>query len=252
MRIHSFIVLLCGLTAASLAQAQHETGADVFGGEQAFQNLCANCHGAAGNLVAGVDLGHGVFRQPYTDLQLQEIILKGIPGKPMPPNPTMSTEQATQIVAYLRSRGTQADAAAGGDVARGAALFSGKGDCLSCHRLNGEGARIGPALDTIGALRTSVQLAAALLDPDTEVQPNQRYFSVETKRGEKITGRLLNQDVFSVQLLDDKEQLRSLQKTDLQSYGFAPSPMPSLRGKFSEQEVTDLVQYLVSLRGAEK
>ncbi|MES2606873.1 MAG: c-type cytochrome [Pseudomonadota bacterium] len=252
MRIHSLFALLLGLAASGSAFAQHETGADVFGGEQAFQSLCANCHGAAGNLIAGVDLGHGVFRQPYTDAQLQEIILKGIPGKAMPANPTMSTEQAVQIVAYLRSRGTQVDASANGDATRGAALFAGKGECLGCHRLNGEGSRMGPALDAIGALRTSVELTASLLDPDAVVQPNHRYYSVTTKSGDRINGRLMNQDVFSIQLLDDKEQLRSLQKADLQSHGFAPSPMPSLRSSFSEQEVADLVQYLVSLRGEQQ
>lgn len=249
MRIQSLITLLCGLAAASAVQAQHETGADVLAGEQAFQSICANCHGAAGNLIAGIDLGHARFRQPYTDDQLTNIILKGIDGKPMPPNPTMSAEQAQQLVAYLRSRALVPDAAAGGDAARGKALFTGKGECLSCHRVNGEGSRIGPELSDIGVLRNSNALATSLLDPNAEIQPKNRYYAVVTRSGERIEGRLLNQDAFSVQLLDTKEQLRSFQKDALQSHGFATSPMPSLQGKFSEQEIADLVQYLVSLRG---
>ena len=238
---------LLGLHA--FAFAQHETGADILAGEQAFQSICANCHGAAGNLVAGIDLGHARFRQNYSDEQLQAIILKGIEGKPMPANPTMKPEQAQQLVAYLRSRAQVADAALGGDAARGKALFAGKGKCFDCHRIGMQGSRLGTDLTSIGVLRPSQQLMSSLLDPDKEVQPNSRYYQATTKRGEKIEGRLLNQDAFSVQLLDSKEQLRSLQKNDLSQFGFAPSPMPSLQGKFNEQELKDLVQYLVSLRG---
>jgi putative heme-binding domain-containing protein len=249
MRIQSIIVLLCGLAAAGIAQAQHETGADVLAGEQAFQSICANCHGAAGNLIAGIDLGHARFRQPYTDEQLTGIILKGIEGKPMPPNPTMSAAQAQQLVAYLRSRALVPDAAAGGDAVRGKALFNGKGECLGCHRVNGEGSRLGPDLSDIGVLRNSNALATSLLDPNAEVQPKNRYYSVVTTKGERVEGRLLNQDAFTVQLLDTSEQLRSFQREALQSAGFLPSPMSSLKDKFSEQELADLVQYLVSLRG---
>jgi putative heme-binding domain-containing protein len=232
-----------------MAFAQHETGADVLSGKQAFQNYCANCHGVAGNQIAGVDLGHGTFRQPYSDAELAAIIMNGIPGKPMPATPGMTSVQAEQVVAYLRSRATQLDAAAGGDAARGADLFAGKGECFSCHRIAGKGSRLGPELDRIGLLRTSAELAASLLDPNQQVQPNQRFYSVVTKDGQQISGRLLNHDAFSVQMLDTDEQLRSFMKTDLQQQSFAPSPMPSLRDQLSEQELADIVQYLVSLRG---
>lgn len=237
------------LTASSIIFAQHETGADVLSGEQAFQNYCANCHGVAGNQIAGVDLGHGTFRQPYTDADLVAIIMNGIPGKPMPATPGMNSVQAEQVVAYLRSRATQQDAAEGGDAARGAGLFAGKGECYSCHRIAGQGSRLGPELDRIGLLRTSAELAASLLDPGQQVQPNQRFYTVVTKAGQQVTGRLLNHDAFSVQMLDTGEQLRSFMKADLQQQGFAPTPMPSLRDVFSEQELADIVQYLVSLRG---
>ena len=106
---------LASLLAFPLASlAQHETGADLFSGEQVFQNLCANCHGLDGALVPNVDLGHGVFRQPYTDAQLVAIILKGIQNTPMPPNPTMSEQQAQLVVDYLRSRAIDSSSALAG------------------------------------------------------------------------------------------------------------------------------------------
>ncbi len=176
--------------------------------------------------------------------------MKGIPGTPMPATPNMTEAQAVQIVAYLRSRALAKDAAVGGDAARGKSLFAGKGECFSCHRVNGEGSRLGPDLSRIGRLRNSGQLATSLLYPDGEVQPGNRSYGVTTREGERVTGRLLNHDAYTVQLLDGKEQLRSFARTDLVSAGFVPSPMPSLRGRFNDGEIADLVQYMTSLRGA--
>jgi putative heme-binding domain-containing protein len=252
MRASPFLaLLLLLLPGGRLAVAQHETGADVFGGEQAFQSFCASCHGRAGNQIANVDLGHGVFRKPYADDELLDIVIKGIPGTAMPASPGMSREQATQIVAYLRSRAIAPDAGAGGDPARGAALFAGKGQCFACHRIDGRGSRLGPQLGSIGRVRTSDQLAASLLDPDGEVQPGNRSFSVTTRQGRRVDGRLLNHDAYTVQLLDSEEQLRSFSKADLVEARFMPSPMPSVRGILDDGELADLVQYLVSLRGRE-
>jgi cytochrome c oxidase cbb3-type subunit III len=246
------LALLCLLATPRLAQAQHETGADVFTGEKAYQTYCANCHGAAGNQIANVDIGRGVFRRPYSDEDLVGIVMRGIPGTPMPATPNMTREQADQIVGYLRSRAQAKDVTAGGDAARGRALLAGDGQCLTCHRVQGEGSRRGPDLTRIGAQRTPEQLARALLDPDAEVQPANRTYHVELRNGRAATGRLLNQDAYSVQLLTDEEELRSFQKSDLARHGFVPSPMPSMRGRWNDQQLADVVSYLVSLRGSQR
>ena len=79
--------------------------------------------------------------------------------------------------------------------------------------------------------------------------PTNRFYRVVTRDGATVTGRLLNHDTFTVQLLDATEQLRSFAKADLRQQGFVPSPMPSATGTLSPQEVTDVVSYLVSLKG---
>lgn len=245
-------LLLAGLWlgVSPPANAQHATAFDVVDGKQAFQRVCANCHGPDGDLVAGVDLGHGSFRQPYSDAQLGAIILQGIPDTPMPPNPTMSGEQARQIVAYLRSLALSEDTGLQGEPRRGQALFEGRGDCLSCHRVAGRGSGLGPELTRVGQLRTSVELQESLLEPQARVLPNHRFYSVFTAQGERVSGRLLNHDAFTVQLLDTRERLRSFTKADLREYGFIAPDMPALQATdYSEQEVADLVAYLASLRG---
>jgi hypothetical protein len=80
------------------------------------------------------------------------------------------------------------------------------------------------------------------------VQLTSRTYRVVAKDGTITTGRLLNLDSFSVQLLDTREQLRSFLKSDLRDHGFAPSPMPSYRTRLNAQEVADLVAFLVSLK----
>ena len=70
------------------------------------------------------------------------------------------------------------------------------------------------------------------------------------KDGTTITGHLLNQDTFTIQLLDNKERLLSLSKAQLRGYSFVKeSPMPSYRDRLAPGEITDLVAYLVSLKG---
>jgi putative heme-binding domain-containing protein len=250
MRLQTITRLLLAVTAGSFSGsvlAQHATAFDVVDGKQAYQQFCANCHGPDGDLIANVDLGHGNFRQPYTDQELTTIISRGIPNTPMPGNPAMPEAQILQIVAYLRSLAVDQSYTLAGDAGRGRQIFEGKGNCSSCHRVNGKGSGLGPDLSAIGKSRTGVELMESLLDPQTQVQPNSRGYRVVTRAGENVEGRLLNRGVFSVQLLDSNERLRSFQFADLQEYGFTGSAMPSLRGQLDEQEIADLVEYLRSL-----
>jgi putative heme-binding domain-containing protein len=166
------------------------------------------------------------------------------------PRSNLSEAQAARIVAYLRSTAaSKGSASAMGDAGRGKVVFHGKGACVSCHRAEGVGARVGPDLTAIGRARRAVELERSLVEPQAEVAPANRFYRVVSRDGTVITGRLLNQDTFSVQLFDAKEQLRSFLKADLREHGFAPTPMPSYRGTLTPQETADVVSYLVSLKG---
>ena len=241
--------VVCALLLPGLALAQHETAFDVEDGGRAFRNSCQNCHGPDGDEIPGIDLGRGVFKRASTDADLVRIIRNGVPGTPMPPV-NVSEEQATRIVAYLRSvAASKRSATASGDAVRGKALFEGKGACGTCHAVNGVGGRLGPELTRIGQVRRAVELEQSLLDPGGEVLPTNRFYRVVTRDGATVTGRLLNHDTFTVQLLDSKEQLRSFAKTELKEHGFVRSPMPSVKGSLGPQEISDVVSYLVSLKG---
>jgi putative heme-binding domain-containing protein len=244
------LVLTAGfLVAPDSLRAQHATAYDIEDGGRAFRTSCANCHGPDGNEIPGIDLGRGQFRRPLTDEELVGIIRKGIPNTPMPAT-NITEEQALRIVAYLRAEAeTRRSVAVAGDARRGKALYEGKGACAGCHRVNGVGSRLGPDLSRIGQLRKAVELQQSMVNPGTEVLATNRFYRVVTVDGATVTGRLLNHDTFTVQLLDSDERLRSFIKADLREHGFIATPMPSYRDRFDEQEMADVISYLVSLKG---
>jgi putative heme-binding domain-containing protein len=255
MRVRSILLCVLGLllapAATSALWAQHEyTATDVENGGRLFLGTCAGCHGPDGDNVPNVDLGRGVFRRAASDEDLVRIMRTGIPNTGMPPN-NISEVNAQNIVAYLRSMtAAKRSTSAAGDAARGKAVFEGKGNCATCHRVRGIGARIGPDLSEVGGQRRAVELEQSIVDPGAVVLPSQRSFRVVARDGTVTSGRLLNHDLFTVQLLDSNEQLRSFLKSNLREYAFVDSsPMPSYRNTLTAGELADLVSYLVSLKG---
>jgi hypothetical protein len=82
------------------------------------------------------------------------------------------------------------------------------------------------------------------------MRPINRPVKIVTKDGRTIHGRRLNEDTYSVQIIDDQEHLLSLMKTDLREFTvIKTSTMPSYKEKLTSQEIADLVTYLVSLKG---
>jgi putative heme-binding domain-containing protein len=241
---------LLALMAGALCAQQGYSPADIQAGKQLYGVNCTHCHGPNGNTVSGVDLGHGTFRRASTDNELVAIMVQGIMATPMPPA-NLSDQQAHQIVAYLRSMAAATDSAGANkaDLAHGKMLFESKG-CLNCHRVRDHGSRVGPDLTNVGARRKRDEIERSIVDPDAEILPENRYVRMVTRDGATITGRILNEDTFSLQLIDSKEKLVSLQKADLSKFEFLKnSPMPSYRDKLSGDELSDLVGYLVSLKG---
>lgn len=249
-RIISVLCVAATMSVGPRALAQHATGADIEDGGRAYETSCAACHGPDGNLIAGIDFSRGQFRRPLADEEIVAIIRNGIANTPMPPMPGMSEAQALQIVAYLRSLPeTLTATAATGDAARGREIALGSGECLDCHRIEGRGSRLGPSLARVGAQRRATELERALLDPNAEVQPAHRFIEVTPRSGAPVAGRLLNQDTFAVQLLDEEERLRLFDKNELRGVAFLDSPMPSYRDRLDAQALADVVAYLVTLRG---
>jgi mono/diheme cytochrome c family protein len=154
------------------------------------------------------------------------------------------------------------------DIDRGKGLFEGKGNCLSCHRVNGNGSLFGPDLSAIAAPPrqppagaggrggqaappagpTAQQFSQKLLDPNASVSVFNRYVRLTMKDGKIVSGKLLNVDTFAVQIFDSSEKLLNVPKTNMREMSMV-SQMPSYRDKLNTQELADVVGYLMSLKG---
>jgi len=89
-----------------------------------------------------------------------------------------------------------------------------------------------------------------MLEPTSSMRPINRPVKIVTKDGRTINGRRLNEDTYSLQIIDDHERLLSLMKSDLREFTvIKTSPMPSYKDKLTQQEIADVVSYLVSLKG---
>jgi len=153
-------------------------------------------------------------------------------------------------VACSLSGATAAQDAPAGDAARGKALVESSG-CFDCHRVEDRGSRLGPNLSSIGSRRTATRLRDALVDPDAEVIADNRYVRIVTKDGTSVTGKLLNQDAVSVQLMNPKEELKTYLRANPREFTILDKGlMPSVQGKLSDQQVADIVSYLSALKGS--
>ncbi len=66
-----------------------------------------------------------------------------------------------------------------------------------------------------------------------------------------MTGRLLNQDAMSVQMMTPKEELKTYLRGNIREYTVLDKGlMPSSQGKLSDQQVADIIAYLASLKGS--
>jgi putative heme-binding domain-containing protein len=224
--------------------------ADVEAGQRLYGPQCQVCHGANGDGVPGIDLKLGRFRRSSSDEDLARVITSGVPGTGMPPF-VLRPAELTSVIAFIRAGFDPASAAVRvGDAGRGRALFAGRAECASCHRVNGSGPRLAPDLSDIGAIRTLAALQRALLTPNESLLPIHRPVQVVTRDGRTLRGRRLNEDTYSVQIIDEQENLHSLDKASLREINVATTAsMPSYAERLTPDELADVIAYLVSLKG---
>ena len=251
VRLSAYAALLL-IGWGSQAQAQDHTEydpADIEYGLSVYRSQCVTCHGDTGDGIAGVDLRSGQFRRAASDRDLRGLISNGIPDTGMLAF-DLDTAEMTGIIAFLRNPNYEVDAVTLGDAGRGQTLFEGRGDCLSCHRVQQRGPRGSPDLTAIGTARPPSALRRSLLDPTGTMRPIDRPVELVTDEGERVNGRRLNEDTYTVQIIDDQGRLRSFDKDRLQQFTVGTeSPMPSYADLLDEQELADVLAYLVSLKG---
>jgi len=225
-----------------------------------FRQECVYCHGVgARGGMRGPDLTTGAWTHGGADADLARTIADGVPGTAMPPH-RLKESEIWQIVSYMRTV-QQPPAAPIGDPRRGEALFFGAGGCSSCHMVNGRGGRLGPELSTVGSARSRAYLVESIRQPARQLTQNRvfgdtslRYDTVTavTADGRTIVGVPMNEDTFTLQLMDTSERIHSLDKKTLKSVRHeSRSLMPAYdAAKLPDADLDNLVAYLQSLRTA--
>lgn len=230
-----------------------DTEVDVDMGAQVFLSECGRCHGqdGRGNDETGApDLTRGRFQNASDDAGLFRVVRDGIPGTTMVGIGWAPEATVWQVVAYVRSLSIDPGSYdLPGDVERGRQIFLGKGKCSSCHMVRGAGGRRGPDLSAVAHRRKPDELKTDLTDPDASVEP--RYWTLKVTRGDGsvVEGMRMNEDTFSLRIMDSSENLWHFAKRDVRSVErIETSPMPGVSGVLTASEVEDLVAYLFSLR----
>lgn len=235
-------------------------------GEYEFRINCALCHGlGARGGGRGPDLTRAVKKHTHNDAEMYQVISNGIPGTAMPANGTngqgvgMTDEEIWQIITYIRSQEVKAPAHASGDPARGKELFYGDANCSLCHMVEGKGGRLGPDLTGLGGSRTrdsivdsirnpSRRLAWGLAESTKEFPQEYESVTVVTAEGKQIKGVTLNEDSFSLQIMDAGEHIHLLEKDKLRSFEKSrQSAMPKYdTGVLSDKELDNMIAFLMS------
>jgi cytochrome c oxidase cbb3-type subunit 3 len=233
-------------------------------GKELYDRTCTGCHGYDGTPgEQGPALGASGRRYlRNSDQEIFDAIRKGIPGTLMPPNGLSETD-AWKVTAYIRSlRGTAIDAPTEGDVAHGEQIFWGKGGCGECHMIRGRGGLLGPDLSNLAGRRKLYSIRDALTKTehrvatdggrhDLNLAPMTTYQAVRvvTKDGKTLSGVLMNEDNFSVQMLGSDNDLHLFARDELRQVDYQPqSLMPTDWDKrLTPQEFQDLLAFLTRL-----
>jgi len=265
MRTHMYIPIIALLTPLAIAQNPFAGNAKAAkAGEYEFRINCALCHGlGAHGGGRGPDLTRAQKKHTHSDADMFQVISNGISGTAMPANGTngqgvgMTDEEIWQIITYIRSQEVKAAPNAAGNAAHGKQLFYGDANCSLCHMVEGKGGRLGPDLTAVGGSRTreaiiesvrnpSRRLAWGLTESTKEFPQEYESVTAVTADGKEIKGVTLNEDSFSVQIMDTSEQIHLLEKDKLRSFQTSrESAMPKYAvDLLSEKDLNDIVAFL--------
>jgi cytochrome c oxidase cbb3-type subunit III len=236
-------------------------------GEFQFRLNCAFCHGlGARGGGRGPDLTRAQKRHGNKDEDLFRTINQGVPGTAMPANGTtgqgvgMTDEEIWQVITYIRSVQVKSAVQPAGNAAHGKDLFFGNAACATCHMVEGKGGRLGPDLTTTGSARSidylvdsvrnpSRRLAQGLIESAKEFPQEYETVTVVTADGKKFMGVTLNEDDFTLQMMDTREQIHFFEKDKLKSFEKTRgSLMPAYDAKtLSDKDLEDIVAFMLTV-----
>ena len=220
-------------------------------GMGAYRVRCADCHGMDARGIRGPDITQ-VWAKGRTDAALFSTIHNGVPGTEMPafPAPRTSDMDVWRILAYLKTMAAPApEGPPRGNAGAGESVFA--ANCMGCHRVGERGGNLGPDLSRIGIARARAAMARQIRGTVADFRTGFEPVTLTTPNGQEIRGVKKNEDLFSVQVMDNRERIQGYLREDMRSVtNEKKSAMPTFGSdKLSDEQLDDVLTYLETLQG---
>lgn len=167
-----------------------------------------------------------------------DIVNTGV--QPEGPGRRWTLEEAEPLVANLVGR----------DLVKGKAMYSAV-LCQSCHTMQGEGGAIGPDLTQLGTRFSPKDILVATINPSETISDQYHATVLELKEGGSIVGKLNDEDDTNYYMSQNPfapDDIKTVAKSTviLKKNAEVSIMMPGLINRLNEEELKDLIAYLVS------
>ncbi len=192
----------------------------------------------SGGLPADVefDVGEVLRASRFDDVRM-------LAGQVLPPEKTRDGKPLPTVAELLQMTG---------DAQRGRAVFFSeeRSQCYQCHRVAGEGKKVGPDLSKIGEKFGKDGLFESILNPSAAISPEYHVWIVETRSRDVLTGYLRKDSPEGIELVDSTGAAQTIAAADISDrYKSELSLMPNgLAAGMTAQELVDVAAYLESLK----
>lgn len=122
--------------------------------------------------------------------------------------------------------------------------------CSSCHQIGTQGINFGPALTQIGSKLTKDALYVSILHPEAGISFGFEGYRIKLKDGSEVLGIISSTTQDAIEVISPGGIKSSYKKSEIAAQEkMEGSLMPSnLEQTMSQKELTDLVEYLYSLK----
>jgi len=135
----------------------------------------------------------------------------------------------------------------GGNAEQGKKVFYEKTEvsCVRCHRISGDGGKVGPDLSGIGKLKDRRYILEAIIEPSKQIAAGHAQVVVMTDEGLMYTGVVKEDNENEIGLMDSDGNVTRIEKEAIEGMKAGKSGMPNdLQKELTMQELRNLVQYL--------
>ena len=184
--------------------------------------------------------GVSMVQSSGRDLQkLLGVLQAALPMETKKANPVLS-----QRAAFLASVEKEGNARRGAQIYQRPTLL-----CSTCHKINGEGGKLGPDLSTLGTFSPASGILESLLNPSDNIKQGYETVVLTRKDGTTVSGTLQRRSDTGAVIMDANNQIINVPNEDIAKLFISPiSMMPGgLTNSLSEDELRDLLKYLSQL-----